>query len=364
MRKTIELEDQETTRTLLGVGDCNLRRVKEALGVDIFARNEMLHLEGADVSVDKGVRAFLGMLRIIRKSQHLEARDVDRILDSVTGEDDTPDHNHHSHVPISSNYSQQPHPPQQRADRDRHGRHARLHGPVDSHHDEAHAPAGSGNQEERALAGRVRAMTTGQEKYLGAIKKHDIVFAIGPAGSGKTYLAVASAIESLSRNQVNRIVLVRPAVEAGERLGFLPGDLAEKVNPYLRPLYDALHDMLNPNQVARYIERGVIEIAPLAFMRGRTLNNAFVILDEAQNTTPKQMKMFLTRLGRDARAVVTGDVTQVDLPDGDLSGLAHAQEVLRDVDGVEFVKLDRQDIVRHPLVQRIVDAYDESEGQN
>ena len=356
MRKTIELEDQETTRTLLGVGDCNLRRVKEALGVDIFARNEMLHLEGTDDSVDRGVRAFLGMLRIIRKSQHLESRDVDRILDSVTNEDDTPDPSHMNH---NHNQSQ-----------NRHGRHARSHGPQDPHYgtqgqnvtQEAHAP--SGNQEERALAGRVRAMTTGQEKYLAAIKKHDIVFAIGPAGSGKTYLAVASAIEALSRNEVNRIVLVRPAVEPRERLGFLPGDLAEKVNPYLRPLYDALHDMLNPNQVARYIERGVIEIAPLAFMRGRTLNNAFVILDEAQNTTPKQMKMFLTRLGRDARAVVTGDVTQVDLPDGDLSGLAHAREVLRAVDGVEFVKLDRQDIVRHPLVQRIVDAYDESEGLN
>jgi phosphate starvation-inducible PhoH-like protein len=259
---------------------------------------------------------------------------VDRILDSVTGENDTPN-------------------PFTRAGRTPAGK---------------AAPAGSGGggtpAGSPALAGRVHAMTPGQEKYLAAIQKHDIVFAIGPAGSGKTYLAVASAIESLSRNEVNRIVLVRPAVEAGERLGFLPGDLAEKVNPYLRPLYDALHDMLNPHQVARYSERGVIEIAPLAFMRGRTLNNAFVILDEAQNTTPKQMKMFLTRLGRDARAVVTGDVTQVDLPDGDLSGLAHAREVLRDVDGVAFVKLERQDIVRHPLVQRIVDAYDIVEGHN
>jgi phosphate starvation-inducible PhoH-like protein len=322
---------------LLGVGDCNLRRVKEALGVDVFARNELLHLEGEDVPVDKGVRAFLGMLRIIRKSQQLGATDVDRILDSVTGEDDTPE-------------------PFTRAGRGPAGKHG--------HASAGGAGAGAGAGSGPALAGRVRAMTPGQEKYLAAIQKHDIVFAIGPAGSGKTYLAVASAIESLSRNEVNRIVLVRPAVEAGERLGFLPGDLAEKVNPYLRPLYDALHDMLNPHQVARFTERGVIEIAPLAFMRGRTLNNAFVILDEAQNTTSKQMKMFLTRLGRDARAVVTGDVTQVDLPDGDVSGLAHAREVLRDVDGVEFVTLERQDIVRHPLVQRIVDAYDEIEGQN
>jgi len=293
--------------------------------VDVFARNELLHLEGEDGSVDKGVRAFLGMLRIIRKSQQLSAGDVDRILDSV-GADDAeilP-----SAAPASST----------------------------SHSAPGRSPDGT-------LAGRVRAQTAGQERYLTAIQNHDIVFAIGPAATGKTYLAVASAIEALSRNLVNRIVLVRPAVEAGERLGFLPGDLNEKVNPYLRPLYDALHDMLNPHQVARFSERGVIEIAPLAFMRGRTLNSAFVILDEAQNTTPKQMKMFLTRLGRDARAVITGDVTQVDLPDSDVSGLAHACEVLHAVDGVSFVHLERRDIVRHPLVQRIVDAYDESEGQ-
>ena len=179
-------------------------------------------------------------------------------------------------------------------------------------------------------------MSAGQEKYLAAIRACDIVFAIGPAGTGKTYLAVASALEALGRNEVHRLVLVRPAVEAGERLGFLPGDMVEKVNPYLRPLYDALQDMLTPQQVARYTERGVIEIAPLAFMRGRTLNNAFVILDEAQNTTPKQMKMFLTRLGQDARAVITGDVTQADLPEGDLSGLVHARDVLHGIEGVGF----------------------------
>jgi phosphate starvation-inducible protein PhoH and related proteins len=321
VRKTIEIDDRETTRALLGAGDCHLRRVRDVLGVDIVARNDLLHLEGADESVDRGVRAFLGMLRIIRKSQHLESVDVDRILSSVTADDNDSTEN-------------------ARRARDR---------------DRDRTP-------EKPLGGRVHAMTPGQARYLEAIKNHDIVFAIGPAGSGKTYLAVAAAIDSLVSNQCNRIVLVRPAVEAGERLGFLPGDLQEKVNPYLRPLYDALHDMLNPHQVSRYSERGVIEIAPLAFMRGRTLNNAFVILDEAQNTTPKQMKMFLTRLGRDARAVITGDVTQVDLPDGDLSGLAHARDVLHNVDGVSFVTLEKQDIVRHPLVQRIVNAYDISEG--
>jgi phosphate starvation-inducible PhoH-like protein len=210
---------------------------------------------------------------------------------------------------------------------------------------------------------RVRAMTAGQREYIDSIRGSEVVFATGPAGSGKTYLAVAMAIEALSKRIVHRLILVRPAVEAGEHLGFLPGDLREKVNPYLRPLYDALNDMLMPEQVLRLTEKGVIEIAPLAFMRGRTLNNAFVILDEAQNTTAKQMKMFLTRLGRSSRTVVTGDVTQVDLPDGSPSGLAHAQRILKDVEGVSFVRLEKTDIVRHPLVQRIVDAYDAAEAE-
>jgi phosphate starvation-inducible PhoH-like protein len=198
-----------------------------------------------------------------------------------------------------------------------------------------------------------------QRSYLDAIEKHDMVFGIGPAGTGKTYLAVAMAIAALAAKRVNRIVLARPAVEAGERLGFLPGSLQEKVDPYLRPLYDALYDMLDTDQVDRYIERRTIEIAPLAFMRGRTLNDAFVILDEAQNTTSEQMKMFLTRLGFNSKAVITGDITQVDLPTGKTSGLIEVRNVVSRVEGVAFVYFSEKDVVRNPLVQRIVRAYDE-----
>jgi phosphate starvation-inducible PhoH-like protein len=314
VRKTIAIEDREAARSLLGPGDCHLRRLRDTLAVDVAARGDVLYVEGDDEPVERCVRAVMGMLRVIRKSQRLDKQDVERILATVNGEEE------------------------ETAPRDK----------------AAHAP--------KIIGGRVRPQTPGQERYLDAIANHDVVFAVGPAGTGKTYLAVAAALEALISFRVNRIILVRPAVEAGEKLGFLPGDMVEKVNPYLRPLYDALHDMLTPSQIARYTERGMIEVAPLAFMRGRTLNSAFVILDEAQNTTPKQMKMFLTRLGRDARSVVTGDVTQIDLPEGDLSGLVHAWKILRTVKGVAFVALEKQDIVRHPLVERIVHAYDQSEG--
>jgi phosphate starvation-inducible PhoH-like protein len=201
-----------------------------------------------------------------------------------------------------------------------------------------------------------------QQTYIQAIRSHDIVFGIGPAGTGKTYLAMAMAIRALQERQVKRIVLTRPAVEAGERLGFLPGDLAEKINPYLRPLYDALHDMMEPGRITALIERGTIEVAPLAFMRGRTLNDSFVVLDEAQNTTREQMKMFLTRLGFDSKTVITGDVTQVDLPGGAYSGLRHAEKVLSRINGIDFVYFSHTDVVRHPLVQQIVQAYDVHES--
>lgn len=197
-----------------------------------------------------------------------------------------------------------------------------------------------------------------QQKYVHSIRSHDINFGIGPAGTGKTWLAVACAVEALKDEQVKRILLVRPAVEAGEKLGFLPGDLAQKVDPYLRPLYDALYEMLGFEQVTRLIEKSVIEIAPLAFMRGRTLNNSFIILDESQNTTREQMKMFLTRIGFGSTAVITGDTTQVDLPRGQNSGLAHAASVLSNVSGIGFTRFESGDVVRHPLVQRIVEAYD------
>lgn len=205
--------------------------------------------------------------------------------------------------------------------------------------------------------------TPHQVSYLQAIQDHDITFGIGPAGTGKTYLAVASAVDALERDQVSRIVLTRPAVEAGERLGFLPGDLSQKVDPYLRPLYDALYDLMGFDRVAKAFERGNIEVAPLAYMRGRTLNRSFVILDEAQNTTPEQMKMFLTRIGIGSRAVVTGDVTQIDLGRGVRSGLVEAQEVLREVRGLGFAFFDASDVVRHPLVARIVSAYAEHEAK-
>jgi phosphate starvation-inducible protein PhoH and related proteins len=228
------------------------------------------------------------------------------------------------------------------------------------------APAGHDAEPESeasgaAVRGTVRARGAHQREYLANIQHHDLSFGIGPAGTGKTYLAVACAVEALLSERVRRIVLVRPAVEAGERLGFLPGDMAQKVDPYLRPMYDALYEMMGFQRVARFIERNAIEVAPLAFMRGRSLNESFIILDEAQNTTIEQMKMFLTRIGFGARAVVTGDLTQTDLPSGRMSGLQHAQLILRGVQGVAFTLFDAGDVVRHPLVQRIVQAYESHE---
>lgn len=225
-------------------------------------------------------------------------------------------------------------------------------------------PAAGLADELRIRRGAIRGRGRNQGRYLQSMRENDLCFGIGPAGTGKTYLAVASAVEALERDAVRRIVLVRPAVEAGERLGFLPGDLSQKVDPYLRPMYDALYEFLGFERVGKLIERHVIEIAPLAFMRGRTLNEAFVILDEAQNTTVEQMKMFLTRIGFGSRAVVTGDVTQTDLPASKLSGLRHAAEVLKDVEGVGFTWFTAKDVVRHPLVQRIVEAYERHQGSD
>jgi phosphate starvation-inducible PhoH-like protein len=210
----------------------------------------------------------------------------------------------------------------------------------------------------------LRVKTIGQARYVSALQKHDIVFAIGPAGTGKTYLAVAAAVHALRARQVERILLVRPAVEAGESLGFLPGDMKEKVDPYLRPLYDSLNDLLSFEKIRRFLELGVIEVAPLAFMRGRTLNNAYVILDEAQNTTVGQMKMFLTRLGFGSKAVITGDVTQIDLHTEHASGLVEVQKILRRVSDLGFVYLTERDVVRHPLVREIILAFEEHEQQN
>lgn len=229
-----------------------------------------------------------------------------------------------------------------------------------------------GRQEmERVYADRVQVprgkrsitpMTATQKRYLDSIRRSDIVFGVGPAGTGKTYLAMAMAVNALMANEVGRIVLVRPAVEAGEKLGFLPGDIMAKFDPFVRPLYDALHDMMEPERVRMLLENNVVEVAPLAFMRGRTLNSSFVILDEGQNTTIEQMKMFLTRLGYDSKAVITGDVTQVDLPSNKESGLVHVRRVLADVEGIEFIQFDQKDVVRHELVQKIIRAYERAEA--
>jgi phosphate starvation-inducible PhoH-like protein len=209
----------------------------------------------------------------------------------------------------------------------------------------------------------IRAKTFRQKQYIKALRHHDMVFCIGPAGTGKTFLATMVGLQALLNNEYERLILTRPAVEAGERLGFLPGDLQQKIDPYLRPLYDALHELVDPEKITNLMERGIIEVAPLAYMRGRTLNNAFVILDEAQNTTPAQMKMVLTRLGFRSRMIVTGDVTQTDLPDVQMSGLALAQKILKPVEGIAFFQFSQSDVVRHPLVQRIVAAYEAYETQ-
>jgi phosphate starvation-inducible PhoH-like protein len=229
-------------------------------------------------------------------------------------------------------------------------------------HEAGAALSASDEQQVRVPRGGIRARGAHQRDYLHHIRTRDLTFGVGPAGTGKTYLAVACAVEALQADRARRLVLVRPAVEAGERLGFLPGDLTQKVDPYLRPMYDALYEMLGFDRVARFIERNVIEVAPLAFMRGRSLNDSFIILDEAQNTTIEQMKMFLTRIGFGSKAVVTGDITQTDLPPGRQSGLSHVTELLRQVEGVSFTFFDAQDVVRHPLVQRIVQAYEARGG--
>jgi phosphate starvation-inducible PhoH-like protein len=229
---------------------------------------------------------------------------------------------------------------------------------------ESSESAGQQNVAIKTKRGMIRGRGLNQQDYLRKIMSHDINFGVGPAGTGKTYLAVACAIEALQNEQVRKIILVRPAVEAGEKLGFLPGDMAQKVDPYLRPLYDALYEMLGFERVEKMIDKGIIEVAPLAFMRGRTLNDAFIILDEAQNTTVEQIKMFLTRVGFGSTAVVTGDVTQIDLPSEKMSGLRHVLEVLKDIEGISFTFFGVRDVVRHPLVQRIVSAYEAYEQKN
>ncbi len=314
-RLSIEGADQQL---LAGVNDSNLTTLARHCDIRVVLRREEMILSGPRADVDRASPAAQRMVRYARLRRPFDAVDVERFLEAPPDGDDG-------------------------------SRSARDAG---------------GSQAEVALAGGRRAIkpkSPGQDKYLAAMRERDIVVGIGPAGTGKTYLAVAAAVEALNRKRIRRIILTRPAVEAGEALGFLPGDIREKVDPYLRPLYDALEDMMPRDRVRRAIEDRVIEVAPLAYMRGRTLSDAFLILDEAQNATTAQMKMFLTRLGLNSKTVITGDKTQIDLPRPEDSGLLEIEEVLRDVVGIDFVYLDDADVVRHRLVKEIIRAYRESE---
>ena len=312
----IDNADNERLANLCGLLDEHLRQVERHFGVQVSNRGEQFRIGGPVAAADAAVDA-LERLYKVTLMEVLNPQRVHLTLNESDPEDLVQAHDG-DHVVIKTQH------------------------------------------------GLIRGRGPSQQRYLKSIRKYDLCFGVGPAGTGKTFLAVASAVDALSRDEVRRIVLVRPAVEAGERLGFLPGDMAQKVDPYLRPIYDALYDMLGFEQVGRYIERHVIEVAPLAYMRGRTLNDAFVILDEAQNTTTEQMKMFLTRIGFGSKAVVTGDVTQTDLPRERVSGLRHARGILKPVDGVSFTDFTARDVVRHPLVKRIVRAYereDKEQGQ-
>ena len=304
---------------LLGLNDANLQLLEERFDADIVVRGENITVRGEQPEIDQLEKIFKELIYILNKNGNLSANDIGTVIDLVTvnGEPALP-----------KNIASQ---------------------------------VGSDELESVVLFTRngiIRSKTRGQKEYVRALRKNDIVFAIGPAGTGKTYLAVAMAVAALRNREVMKIILARPAVEAGESLGFLPGDLKEKVDPYLRPLYDALDDMIPPDKLKTYVEKRVIEVVPLAYMRGRTLNNAIVILDEAQNASSLQMKMFLTRLGNNSRAIITGDITQIDLPTKTISGLVQIQEILSGVDGVVFCYFDRNDVVRHKLVKDIIDAYD------
>ena len=309
--------------TVLGSGDSLLRVIEDAFPeTDIHVRGNEVTATGAPDEVALVQRLFDEMMLVLRTGQPMTEDAVERTISML-----------------------------RKAESGEGGGHE--------------APAEVLTQNILSNRGRtIRPKTLNQKRYVDAIDQHTVVFGIGPAGTGKTYLAMAKAVQALQSKQVNRIILTRPAVEAGERLGFLPGTLYEKIDPYLRPLYDALHDMLDPDSIPRLMAAGTIEVAPLAYMRGRTLNDAFIILDEAQNTNPEQMKMFLTRLGFDSKVVVTGDVTQVDLPGGTKSGLRQVREILEGVEDVHFATLTSTDVVRHKLVGRIVDAYDRYDQQN
>jgi phosphate starvation-inducible PhoH-like protein len=313
----LRLKEGLDTAALFGTFDQHLKQVEDAFGVTIRARGEELRIDGAPQAARRAERLLSELASQVQHGRTLQPDEIDLIIRrSAQGEPDQPG------VSLAND--------------------------------------AISLTKKRSLTPK----SAHQREYLKALKTADILVGIGPAGTGKTYLAMAMAVAALTKREVTRIVLTRPAVEAGEKLGFLPGDMYAKVNPYLRPMYDALYDMMEVEQANRLVERGEIEIAPLAYMRGRTLNDAFIILDEAQNVTPEQMKMFLTRLGFRSKAVITGDITQVDLPAQSLSGLIEIQSIVHDVPGITFVYFDERDVVRHPLVQEIIKAYERYEGRS
>jgi phosphate starvation-inducible protein PhoH and related proteins len=308
LRRQVEV-DNAVAAELAGSGDTVLRALQGHLDCQVYLRGNVVTLDGDEAAVDAGAQVVAELAELIAQGHEIAPGTIEAVTRALD--------QHESPAAI-------------------------LEDVVWRHR-----------------ASKVAPKTVNQKRYVDSIRRNTITFGIGPAGTGKTFLAVALAAAALSRREVSRIILTRPAVEAGERLGFLPGDLMAKVDPYLRPLFDALHDMLEPERVTQYLERGVIEVAPLAFMRGRTLNDSFIILDEAQNTTPEQMKMFLTRLGFGSRMVVTGDITQIDLPREHESGLVVVADILSEVEGIDFVRFGDEDVVRHKLVRRIVAAYNE-----
>ncbi len=310
-------EDNSLALTLYGEQGNNLKYIENALQVDIHVKGNEITITGEPAGVELADRACSELYDLLEKGYPLHPNDVELAIRILRQDPD---------VQLSNIFL-----------------------------DRLCISSGRRVITPKSMA---------QKLYVEAIRQSDIVFGIGPAGTGKTYLAMAMAVSALVKEQVARIILTRPAVEAGERLGFLPGDLAEKVNPYLRPLYDALYDMMSFEKVSRLLERGIIEVAPLAFMRGRTLNDAFIILDEAQNTTSEQMKMFLTRMGYGSKVVITGDVTQIDLPEKQTSGLVEAMELFQNIKGITFIKFTKRDVVRHKLVSKIIEAYEQKEQNN
>ncbi|AEF94716.1 PhoH family protein [Desulfotomaculum nigrificans CO-1-SRB] len=308
----VQIDDIESAAAVFGKQDEHLNFIEQSLGVRIVARGDEITIIGPPEQAEQGKQIFDQLIAFYKAGNHIGRHEINYALRSIK---------------------------------------AGVKSPLTDLAKDVVIVTARGKQ--------VKPKTLGQKEYIKNIKTHDIVFAIGPAGSGKTYLAVAMAVNALRKKEVNRLILTRPAVEAGEKLGFLPGDLQEKIDPYLRPLYDSLYDILGLDHTQKYLERNVIEIAPLAYMRGRTLEDSFIILDEAQNTTPEQMKMFLTRLGFGSKAIITGDITQIDLPKGQSSGLVDAKRVLEGVKGIAFQWMTGADIVRHPLVMEIIRAYEQ-----